>query len=151
MREIIDVHTVAHTMLQWSAMRWADIAASLRRDFTVKSERYGLLIGVLRDVTSTAEQELQVVLEKGGRYLALIAEVGDAAMLMRRGMVGTAGGAGEMLVAGRLVALRHTFEVSHMNPAEMVKTARHLAVKARRLREEAMEDSRAQHRRVTAT
>lgn len=142
---------MAHAMLSPPRMRWADIAASLRRDFTVKHERYGLLIGVLRDVTHGSEQELQVVLEKGGRYLALLAEVGDAAMLMRRGISGTgpAGGGGEMLVAGRVVALRHTFEVSRMDPAAMVKMARHLAVKARRLREDAMDDGRPQQARAT--
>lgn len=130
-------------------MRWADIAASLRRDFTVKSERYGLLIGVLRDVTHGSEQELQVVLEKGGRYLALLAEVGDAAMLMRRGVNSSAAGGSELLVGGRVVALRHTFEVSRMDAAELPRMARQLAVKARRLREEAMDDARAQHVRAT--
>jgi hypothetical protein len=59
------------------------------------------------------------------------------------------GGGADMLVAGRVVALRHTFEVSRMDPMELPKMARHLAVKARRLREEALDDARPQHVRAT--
>jgi hypothetical protein len=121
-------------------MTWPEIAGCLRKEMTtVQAERVGSILGVWRDKQGREVDGFHAAFERGGTRLVLQCEVGDFERLDAKVATAVKHGMENVLLIGRIVAIRSSLDVMRLSRSRLEEGAQKLVARAIKARQGSVE------------